>query len=620
MSGIPKRIMNRRSPPRVVSLVEGIGASTPTKARTRLQTVKPKPINIQEPTLTPIHISLSEVQRLPQEASTELPLSVVTSVDSISNQEKMTRTLVPRRPALSLNNGSSRVRSVSSQEHKDPSRGLDTGKGGKNLAQRRRAATSFQNEGSVLAAGDLQIWRLSRKVRSDESDDIRIHIEGNQGARLTFHRGGGGIIQDLEIPPDAQPADIVVPVGTMRFTLTGLGGEGNIPSGIEPGAASLTSIMSTRNRTFIGFQRNSLVHQIGTYRFLCRGVFIEADGTPSMASFKDRNVHKALDVLSRIDHLKVVTTTHVRTLCIVTRTRNGSSESLNVDLTGIRAVGDGTQIQRKDGVVHVWPISAEAAYSGPAIIEVLTDEDTDVHDVILSTSGEQSVVEMLQSSTWSDLIEEGAFSPHGYSRVRWINESISSSLSSTKPSESDAFQKKSEIRAKKEMELRRKEEERRLASEKQKEIIEEIPDEIIADDNVGIQLPGVIAFENYQFDISQFAGDHDEEDMDKLIFSKISGPDWLSIESSGGLSGVPTNEDVGNNRFVVRVTDPGGLFSDASVSIEVSFKELNRAPFWSPKVVKSNQDQMTKRDDSSTQNNNEKSSKANSKPQRRRRR
>jgi len=609
MSKIPKRLLTRRSPPRVVSIVEGVGNSTPTEVWSILQNQNPKEMKYQPDSPAPIHISLSEIQRLPEEVSTELPLSMVTSVETIPKQESMVRTTVPRRPSSSLKTGRGRMRSTKSGNTQEVARGLNIGKSGLNLSQRRSAASSFQNEGTILAAGDLQIWRLSRKVRKDEQNDIRIHIEGNQGARITFHRGAGGIIQDIEIPPDSQPAEIVVPIGTIRFTLTGLGGKGTIPAGIKPGAGALTSTLSTRNRTFIGFQRNSLVHQIGSFRFLCRGVFIEADGTPSWTSFKARNTHKALDVLSRIDKLKVLTTTKVRSLCVVIKTREGSKESLDLDLTGIRATGEGTRIERKDGVAHIWPITADPAYSGPAVIEILTDEDTDVHDVVLSTSAEQSVVGMLSSSSWVDLIEEGPLSPHGYSQIRWLDQTQSSQLKSSSTLQSE------DLRAKEDEVRRRKEEKKKSVQPPQS-----ISDKSEQEGQAIIELPEAIAFESYKFNVSQFAGDHDEEDVDKLAFTKISGPDWLTIESEGIVHGTPTNENAGLNQFMIRVTDPKGLFSDALVSIEVIFKELNRAPFWSPNIIKAESDDriVNKGPEKKVKTENDKSSK--SKKSRRRRR
>ena len=63
---------------------------------------------------------------------------------------------------------------------------------------------------------------------------------------------------------------------------------------------------------------------------------------------------------------------------------------------------------------------------------------------------------------------------------------------------------------------------------------------------------------------------------DVLTFSKVSGPSWLSVATSGALSGTPGNSDVGANAFVVRVTDSAGAFHDATLTLTVL--NVNDAP------------------------------------------
>ncbi|MBN1516614.1 tandem-95 repeat protein [Candidatus Sumerlaeota bacterium] len=74
------------------------------------------------------------------------------------------------------------------------------------------------------------------------------------------------------------------------------------------------------------------------------------------------------------------------------------------------------------------------------------------------------------------------------------------------------------------------------------------------------------------------AGSASDDDGDELTFSKVSGPDWLSVASSGALSGAPANDDVGVNDFVVQVSDGRGGTDDATLSIEVV--NVNDAPEW----------------------------------------
>ncbi len=57
---------------------------------------------------------------------------------------------------------------------------------------------------------------------------------------------------------------------------------------------------------------------------------------------------------------------------------------------------------------------------------------------------------------------------------------------------------------------------------------------------------------------------------DVLTISKISGPAWLAISSSGTLSGTPLASNAGSNNFVVRVTDNGGAFAEAALNITIN--------------------------------------------------
>lgn len=63
---------------------------------------------------------------------------------------------------------------------------------------------------------------------------------------------------------------------------------------------------------------------------------------------------------------------------------------------------------------------------------------------------------------------------------------------------------------------------------------------------------------------------HDPDSGDILVFSKQSGPDWLSIEPDGEMHGIPLNADVGSNAFVIRVTDLEGLYDELSFTVEVA--------------------------------------------------
>ena len=52
-------------------------------------------------------------------------------------------------------------------------------------------------------------------------------------------------------------------------------------------------------------------------------------------------------------------------------------------------------------------------------------------------------------------------------------------------------------------------------------------------------------------------------------FSKVAGPEWLSVNTAGTAQGTPGSADVGANSFLMKVTDNGGLSDTATVNINV---------------------------------------------------
>jgi autotransporter-associated beta strand protein len=57
---------------------------------------------------------------------------------------------------------------------------------------------------------------------------------------------------------------------------------------------------------------------------------------------------------------------------------------------------------------------------------------------------------------------------------------------------------------------------------------------------------------------------------DSLIFSKVSGPAWLSVASNGALSGTPSDGDTGLNNFTVNVMDIALASTTATLQITVT--------------------------------------------------
>jgi Concanavalin A-like lectin/glucanases superfamily/Putative Ig domain len=83
-----------------------------------------------------------------------------------------------------------------------------------------------------------------------------------------------------------------------------------------------------------------------------------------------------------------------------------------------------------------------------------------------------------------------------------------------------------------------------------------------------ISKPPAAAGQSY---VSSIAGNAiDPDPGDALTYSKVSGPVWLTVAASGGLSGTPGSSDVGTNTFGVRVTDLGSLFDEATLTLAVT--------------------------------------------------
>nr|WP_226894948.1 cadherin domain-containing protein [Luteolibacter marinus] len=59
-----------------------------------------------------------------------------------------------------------------------------------------------------------------------------------------------------------------------------------------------------------------------------------------------------------------------------------------------------------------------------------------------------------------------------------------------------------------------------------------------------------------------------------LVYAKIAGPGWLAVAEDGSLSGTPPAGSAGLNVFTVRASDPGGLFDEAQLLIEVASEGL----------------------------------------------
>jgi autotransporter-associated beta strand protein len=86
---------------------------------------------------------------------------------------------------------------------------------------------------------------------------------------------------------------------------------------------------------------------------------------------------------------------------------------------------------------------------------------------------------------------------------------------------------------------------------------------------------------------STLADNATDSNGNTLAFSKLSGPEWLSVAIDGTLSGTPSNSDVGLNSFTVSVSD--GLTPEVPVTLNISVTNTNDVPvFAANPIVRTN--------------------------------
>lgn len=67
---------------------------------------------------------------------------------------------------------------------------------------------------------------------------------------------------------------------------------------------------------------------------------------------------------------------------------------------------------------------------------------------------------------------------------------------------------------------------------------------------------------------------YDPDRGDSLAFTKISGPEWLTVSISGALGGKPPAGSAGDNEFTVRATDRSGAFAEELLQIRINPNNL----------------------------------------------
>lgn len=561
-----RRILRRRSPPRIVTIDGGKGILTP-KHIVKPIDIKPvaDPYKLEIDSINPI---LVEIISTGEMLTPPNPESEKTTVVEQKGQDAYPRIAVSKINSKHLRKKQLTKESNEKEEQEKPERLPLLGSGTFNRKVRRQRTAAILADGALLEPGTRQVWKLSEtydKRFKDSAAELKLH--GEQGIRITFHRDAGGIIQALELPPSNAPVAVGVPLGTRFFTLEGLGGKGYIKSNSDVRNESITIRYPKAEFSAVGFQRTSKIHQIGMFRYLARGAYLQARESFAQETMEKRTVFHAGEVLSKIDDIRFYCTGHIKTFVLIVKTAQKAQPAVQIAMEGVKAQRRPSVIRRDDGFAYVWPVKEPEGYMGPTIIDIRTDETTDVHSAIGYAANSELVLEFLKENRWTQLVGQGPITHSGKSITNWniTKPPLRSEVMDSSHQKEEAKNRQKKV----EKEIKQPEEKR--------------PKPVIKEEGLPrIELPGATVGDEYSFDVSIFAKDDDEGDQ--ILFKKTSGPSWLNLTVIGELIGVPSSIDVGLNECIVSVIDKEGLSSEAVLVIEVNEKILNRAPYWNPNV------------------------------------
>jgi len=572
-----------------MSLHQGVGISNAMTKEEPISVVKrdSKPKSFNRISLQAIEI----VPTTPAFGSTIMPSTPVirTTVDSSLVDASTPQIPVPNlvHPNLTLEGEMKPLKSEESEQEK-PARVLYTEKG----HRERKHLSSLMNAGKQcpLQAGYRQRWSLNEMYDAKKHQfPPSIHFSTNQIIRVSFLGTAGGVLQDLEIGPMDEEVALVLPNRCKNIVVEGLGGMNLGAEPYLPSTAAFSSRFSQSELPVVGFQRQSMIQQVGQFRYLGRGCFIEASNSKSRVNQSSTNVFRSGEILTGINDLRMFTSSHIETIAVFVRMEDDNPPSLQLALEGIVQVGEPVAVRRADALAYVWTVRPIPEFEGPAIIDLRVDETTDIDGCIATIHPSTTMLETIKEAAWNKLVDNGPLSLNGETFIRWEHDAnvpvtpvshVPKDWTLPKRSKLQSISIKQQVMVDATIEIPQpKVAEIQVeppVDSNQKEHVD-IPSELPL-----IQGPASNVGEPYQYDVSMFIGDEDEDD--EHTFSIHRGPSWLSMTEDGILSGTPTSEDAGKALAVIRVTDRGGLSADARLEIEVIPKVLNRAPFWKPNV------------------------------------
>jgi hypothetical protein len=133
----------------------------------------------------------------------------------------------------------------------------------------RQAEADLVANGVTLAAGAAHVWDIPPAPAT-------LKIRGTAGVRVTFLSRSGGVLDDRELVPGGQSANLPIPAKTERIIAQCLGNPPAVtPSGFGTGFGAISvSAASPGNVAATGWQAASMLMQAGASLLLARGASI----------------------------------------------------------------------------------------------------------------------------------------------------------------------------------------------------------------------------------------------------------------------------------------------------------------------------------------------------------
>ena len=548
-----KRLRRLRSAPRVISITNDFGTSTPMRKLKPLTSSKPTE-KIQKPRGIPRPILMHSIQ-VRSEPMTELPPSSRTTVLTLPERDTAQRMKVPRKNinsklalrsrAISVNNAGN----LSSVKHNHQSPIQLT-----KPSHIREKTNQLRGEGLGLSAGETHLWKLTNRgvqvSRDLTSENLpKLDVDGNQGVRISFMTMVGDPIQELEIPPHAQPITLDVPQGTGLVAAIGLGGAGVIPDNLEVSPGGILPEVSTFNRPGIGFQTSSTVFQVGPFNYLCRGSSFRVKNLDPGPARGKRFAFSAMHILDNQPEVTMFLPSTIDNLAILISGEGDGAEALSVDLGDLVVTGKPHQIKRDGSRVFLWDVSDEVENASIVKIVSKITEGWEIDSIVGLRGPYENWLQTLTEGAWTSFVEEGPLTYIGNTILNWRN---ANTMARTVLSTVQSPKIKSKV----------------IPKSSPKETIDE-----------GIYNLGELEVgEEFKRDVSSLAADDDEGDV--LTFTKISGPEFLTISPQGVVQGVPQDSVIGKFKFVVSAKDLEGEDAIATFYGTIIKSDTNTAPYW----------------------------------------